>query len=164
MSSSSSSYLPSEDEVLWLFCIKAPIIQDKNQFLHAMREESGLVNLIIALRAFSAGIHSAQHTQALNPLSDSSPSGVETYIMSEKELSSYCSLYKKTEHIVSPYTCKAVDLYFSLGVRVYEHVSNNREWLEMLSNAADPEHPQLALPGVDFPIENAMEEIKKRIK
>jgi hypothetical protein len=53
-------------------------------------------------------------------------------------------------------------MYFALGYRACEHVQNRHEWLDMLSDAADPEHPQMALPGVDFGVENILEALAKK--
>jgi hypothetical protein len=55
-------------------------------------------------------------------------------------------------------------LYFALGARFSEHVQNHKEWLDMLANAGDPQHPQLAMPGFDFDITAVMEDIAKRLK
>ena len=55
-------------------------------------------------------------------------------------------------------------LYFALGYRACEHVQNHNEHLSMLSDAADYEHPQIALPGFDFGVENVLENIEKKRK
>ena len=34
----------------------------------------------------------------------------------------------------------------------------------MLSDAADPEHPQLAVPGFDFSVENVLANLEKQAK
>jgi hypothetical protein len=99
---------------------------------------------------------------------------VETYIMPDDEvLKGFCAVAPiikdpdQYAHAMSTpqglVNLRIAFLYFALGARFAEHVQNHHEWLAMLSNALDPQHPQTALPGFDFPLDNLFEEIKARL-
>ena len=53
-------------------------------------------------------------------------------------------------------------LYFALGVRWRERVGDMTAHAQLLEAAADKDSPTIALPGVDFGMENVLGELQKR--
>ena len=53
-------------------------------------------------------------------------------------------------------------LYFALGVRWRERVGDMTAHEQLLAAAAEPDSPTIALPGVDFGVEDALAEFRKR--
>jgi hypothetical protein len=100
---------------------------------------------------------------------------VETYTLKDEELLSgfvaVAPIVRDQEQFAHAMTTPQGEanlisalLYFSLGVRFSEHVHNHKEWLDMLANAGDPQHPQIALPGFDFDITAVMADVAKRLR
>jgi hypothetical protein len=100
---------------------------------------------------------------------------VETYTLRDEEvLAGFCSVApiirdeQQFAHAMNTLAGQAnlriAFLYFALGARFSEHVQNHKEWLDMLANAGDPQHPQVALPGFDFDVTAVMADIAKRLK
>lgn len=152
------------DDIILLFIAKAPIITDPRQRNHAMRTEEGKNNLILALMTFTAGIQFSHHVQLSHDWGDDNSSGVNTILSPDEDIANGFIEFVKAQNLNHSSYLSPLPAYFRLGVKAFEHVQDHEEFLEMLTNAADPEHPQVALPGIDFSVDEIIRDIKKRVK